>query len=582
MRRVLERQVAPAVARVAVDRPDEPVERIGLLLARRVGLHLLLGRGGRLGAELDVRVGDVARLPGHDVGRGGAHEQRQHESGHEHDPPPAPLALARGHAGLGYRRVPRRPRPHVQGVHDRAGGARRRAGRLGGRRRGPRRAARAAAARARSRRRGRRRGGGAAGGRARSAARWSPTTASGRRRSARTACCSTSRPRGARPTSGRARSPTCALGATLDEDLARRDFTVNALALRLADGELRGAPGARGRPARRDPARAPRRVVPRRSHAAAPARALRRAAGLRRRPAHVRARRRRARGRGARDGERRAAGRGAAPAGARAAARRAAAAGAPRPRRRPAAGVRPGPGPDPPRAGGRRRAGRARRSRRARRRACAARRRTRSRRGCARSRSPPPTPRRSSPPPTSTPARWRALARPRPTPRWRGSPSRRRSWPRPTARRRRAPGSTTGAARGSAIDGDDLLAAGLSGPGGRARPGRRPGRAARRRRPDPRRPARGRAPGRAVNDTNAARPPDPARRAASMSLYDANAAGARSSRRAVLRSCRGSRWTATPTTTSATPAISCAEGSWPSTTMPITVAVAGSSETSSA
>ena len=38
--------------------------------------------------------------------------------------------------------------------------------------------------------------------------------------------------------------PDVALGATLSEDLARRDFTVNALALRLADGELRGVPGA--------------------------------------------------------------------------------------------------------------------------------------------------------------------------------------------------------------------------------------------------------------------------------------------------------------------------------------------------
>jgi tRNA nucleotidyltransferase (CCA-adding enzyme) len=39
--------------------------------------------------------------------------------------------------------------------------------------------------------------------------------------------------------------PLVELGAPLEEDLARRDFTVNALALRLADGELAGAPGAR-------------------------------------------------------------------------------------------------------------------------------------------------------------------------------------------------------------------------------------------------------------------------------------------------------------------------------------------------
>jgi len=39
--------------------------------------------------------------------------------------------------------------------------------------------------------------------------------------------------------------PVVELGATLEDDLARRDFTVNTLALRLADGELRGAPGAR-------------------------------------------------------------------------------------------------------------------------------------------------------------------------------------------------------------------------------------------------------------------------------------------------------------------------------------------------
>jgi tRNA nucleotidyltransferase (CCA-adding enzyme) len=39
--------------------------------------------------------------------------------------------------------------------------------------------------------------------------------------------------------------PVVELGAPLEDDLARRDFTVNALALRLADGELMGAPGAR-------------------------------------------------------------------------------------------------------------------------------------------------------------------------------------------------------------------------------------------------------------------------------------------------------------------------------------------------
>lgn len=40
--------------------------------------------------------------------------------------------------------------------------------------------------------------------------------------------------------------PVVELGAALADDLARRDFTVNTLALRLADGELRGVPAARG------------------------------------------------------------------------------------------------------------------------------------------------------------------------------------------------------------------------------------------------------------------------------------------------------------------------------------------------
>src|SRR3954468_1981004 len=39
--------------------------------------------------------------------------------------------------------------------------------------------------------------------------------------------------------------PDVRLGAGIEEDLARRDFTVNTLALRLADGRLAGRPGAR-------------------------------------------------------------------------------------------------------------------------------------------------------------------------------------------------------------------------------------------------------------------------------------------------------------------------------------------------
>ena len=39
--------------------------------------------------------------------------------------------------------------------------------------------------------------------------------------------------------------PEVTLGARLEDDLARRDFTVNTLAVRLADGTLTGLPGAR-------------------------------------------------------------------------------------------------------------------------------------------------------------------------------------------------------------------------------------------------------------------------------------------------------------------------------------------------
>src|SRR3954454_22870792 len=39
--------------------------------------------------------------------------------------------------------------------------------------------------------------------------------------------------------------PTVELGATLEEDLARRDFTVNAIAVSLLDGAMTQWPGAR-------------------------------------------------------------------------------------------------------------------------------------------------------------------------------------------------------------------------------------------------------------------------------------------------------------------------------------------------
>ena len=143
-RRVLQRQVAAAVARVAVVRPDEAVDLGGLLLAGLVGLQLGLGRGGRLVAELDVRVGDVALLAGDHERRGGAHHGQQRDPEAEHDPPQAPLALLRWHAPLGYRRAFRAPgtAPRAARGGARARGAGRRAARLGRRRGRPRPAAR--------------------------------------------------------------------------------------------------------------------------------------------------------------------------------------------------------------------------------------------------------------------------------------------------------------------------------------------------------------------------------------------------------------------------------------------------------
>jgi len=157
-RRVLERQVAAAVARVAVVGPDEAVEAACPLAARLRGLllGLGLGLGGRLVvAELDVGIGDVAFLAGDHERRRRAHERDQRDSEAEHDPPQAPLALLRWHPRLGYRRgrpAPRAPPGPALGRPS-ARGARRRAARLGGRRSGARPAARRRAERSRPRRR---------------------------------------------------------------------------------------------------------------------------------------------------------------------------------------------------------------------------------------------------------------------------------------------------------------------------------------------------------------------------------------------------------------------------------------------
>ena len=69
---------------------------------------------------------------------------------------------------------------------------------------------------------------------------------------------------------------------TLDDDLHRRDVTVNAMALRL-DGTLAAVEGARRGPRGRRAARAARRVVRRRPHARLAGGALRGPPGLRRR-----------------------------------------------------------------------------------------------------------------------------------------------------------------------------------------------------------------------------------------------------------------------------------------------------------
>ena len=75
-------------------------------LRRLLGLELLLGRGGgRLLAELHVGVRDVLGLVEDDERRGAARQQQQGDGDAGRDQPPAPLALRRGHAALGYRRA---------------------------------------------------------------------------------------------------------------------------------------------------------------------------------------------------------------------------------------------------------------------------------------------------------------------------------------------------------------------------------------------------------------------------------------------------------------------------------------------
>ena len=73
-------------------------------------------------------------------------------------------------------------------------------------------------------------------------------------------------------------------GDTIEEDLARRDFTVNAMAVPLAGGDTAGSPRRPRRPGRGRPAGAGRTGLRRRPAAAAAAGAPGGRAGLRPRP----------------------------------------------------------------------------------------------------------------------------------------------------------------------------------------------------------------------------------------------------------------------------------------------------------
>ena len=236
-----------------------------------VGARARGGRGGRVLVgvhEPDIRVEHVVVAV--------EHRQRDADPEHEEHGPdrePRKRTLAAGRRAhrrmveAGRRRLRRsrtdgeaRDCRHGRPARAPARAALRRAparGRRGHDRRAPRRrrgarpAARARAERARRRRRGRHR---------RRSPRASAPAAepAGRARAlrARRPCGSgsaagTSRARARRPTRAPARCPTCAPPATLEQDLLRRDVTINALALDLADGDAARRPARRGGPRRR-------------------------------------------------------------------------------------------------------------------------------------------------------------------------------------------------------------------------------------------------------------------------------------------------------------------------------------------
>ena len=95
---LLHRQVAAAVARVAVLGPDEAVDRLLRGRARRgscssgSGVAAGSSRNSTSGLETSSGCGEATKA----AARAREHQQRDRDA--EHDPPPAPLALLRGHA----------------------------------------------------------------------------------------------------------------------------------------------------------------------------------------------------------------------------------------------------------------------------------------------------------------------------------------------------------------------------------------------------------------------------------------------------------------------------------------------------